>query len=182
VLARAQHGVLPDYAVFSLSDVASAAVAGRASGIAAKGLTVQASLATGAAVVVGSQALVSRLADNLIDNAIVHNEQAGWVAVSAEADATTATARLTVENGGAELDQRQVAQLGQPFRRLGADRTGSETGSGLGLSIVAAITAAHGGTVDIRARAGGGLKVTVALPLASWPGRAGQYALAGAPG
>ena len=182
VLARAQHGALPDHAVFSLNDVVAAAVAERASAIAARDLALQLRLGTGAAVVAGSQALMSRLADNLLDNAIVHNEHAGWLAVSAEADATTATASLTVENGGAELDQRQVSQLGQPFRRLGADRTGSDTGSGLGLSIVTAIATAHGGMVDIRARAGGGLQVTVTLPLAAWPGRAGQFAVAGASG
>jgi hypothetical protein len=36
--------------------------------------------------------------------------------------------------------------------------------------------------VDIRARAGGGLRVTVTLPLVAWPRRAGQFALAGASG
>ena len=182
VLARAQHSALPDYAAFSLSDVVAAAVAERASAIAARDLVLQLRLGTRAAVVAGSQALMSRLAGNLLDNAIVHNEHAGWLSVSAEADATTATASVTVENGGAELDQRQVSQLGQPFRRLGADRTGSDSGSGLGLSIVTAIATAHRGTVDIRARAGGGLRVTVTLPLAAWPGRAGQFALAGASG
>jgi signal transduction histidine kinase len=183
VLARAQHNALPGNAVFSLSEVASAAVAERTGAIAAKDLALQVrSLGTGPAYVAGSEALMRRLADNLVDNAIVHNDHAGWLVVSAEADAATGTACLTVENGGAEVDQLQVGQLGQPFRRLGADRTGSDTGSGLGLSIVTAIATAHGGTVDIRARAGGGLRVTVTLPLAAWPGRAGPLAPAGAPG
>ncbi len=181
VLARAQHGALPDSAVFSLSEVASAAVADRASAIAVRSLTVQSSLPAGAAIIAGSHALVSTLTGNLIDNAIVHNQHAGWIAVSAAADTALATARLTVENGGAELDQRQVAQLGQPFRRLGADRTGSDGGSGLGLSIVAAIAAAHGGTLDLRARPGGGLSVAVTLPLAAGGHAAGPPALTGVP-
>ncbi len=181
VLARAQHGALPDSAVFSLSEIASAAIADRASAIAVRSLTVQSSLPAGAAIIAGSQALVSTLTGNLIDNAIVHNQHAGWIAVSAAADTALATARLTVENGGAELDQRQVAQLGQPFRRLGADRTGSDGGSGLGLSIVAAIAAAHGGTLDLRARPGGGLSVAVTLPLAAGGDLVGPAALTGAP-
>ncbi|WP_328665722.1 ATP-binding protein [Streptomyces sp. NBC_00322] len=57
-----------------------------------------------------------------------------------------------------------MAELAQPFRRLGADRTGTGRGSGLGLSIVAAITEAHHGTLDLRARPDGGLRVTVTLP------------------
>jgi signal transduction histidine kinase len=57
-----------------------------------------------------------------------------------------------------------VAGLVEPFQRLAADRTGSDTGSGLGLSIVAAIATAHGGDVDLRARPEGGLRVAVTLP------------------
>ena len=178
VLARAQHSSLPGKAVFSLSDMASATVAERAGTIGARSLTVEASLRGGAAVVAGSYALMSRLVGNLIDNAIVHNEHAGWIALSVVADAATDTARLVVANGGADLDQRQVAQLGQPFRRLGADRTGSDTGSGLGLSIVVAVAVAHRGAVDLRARAGGGLAVTVTLPLAVGSDLVGRDALA----
>ena len=62
-----------------------------------------------------------------------------------------------VENGGAVLDPAQVAGLGQPFRRLGADRTGPG-GAGLGLSIVAAIAEAHGGVLRLDARPEGGLR------------------------
>jgi signal transduction histidine kinase len=62
------------------------------------------------------------------------------------------------------LDQQQVARLCEPFRRIGADRTGSDKGSGLGLSIVAAIAEAHGGSVDLQARSAGGLRVTISLP------------------
>ena len=69
------------------------------------------------------------------------------------------------------LDQRQVQQLAQPFRRLGADGIGADrpapaTVPGLGLSIVAAIAEAHGGTLDLYARAEGGLRVSIGLPLA----------------
>jgi signal transduction histidine kinase len=71
---------------------------------------------------------------------------------------------LVIESSGPVLDQRRVADLAQPFRRLGADRTGTGQGSGLGLSIVAAITQAHHGTLDLRARPDGGLRVTITLP------------------
>jgi len=72
-----------------------------------------------------------------------------------------------VESGGDVLDPQQVAQLTQPFRRLRADRTGSDNGAGLGLSIVAAIASAHRGILDLQARPGGGLRVVIALPLAT---------------
>jgi signal transduction histidine kinase len=72
-----------------------------------------------------------------------------------------------VENGGAVLDQDQVRELSQPFRRIGADRVGSDKGSGLGLSIVAAIAEAHGGSVSLTARPEGGLRVSIQLPAAA---------------
>ena len=76
-------------------------------------------------------------------------------------------ARLIVENGGQVLDPRQVDELSQPFRRLGADRIGTDKGSGLGLSIVAAIAEAHDGRLSLLARPGGGLRVCVDLPAAA---------------
>jgi signal transduction histidine kinase len=165
VLARAQHGELPGHATLSLEYVASAALAARAGDIAAKRLTVQHATSSDGAWVEGSQALLCRMAENVIGNAIVHNPDGGWISVVTGGGGHFA--RLVVENGGEVLDARQVAQLGQPFRRLGADRTGSDTGSGLGLSIVAAIASAHGGTLDLQARPGGGLRVSITLPLAA---------------
>jgi len=170
VLARAQHGALPDQAAVSLADLATAALAVRASDIAARSLTVRTSVRPGDAWVTGSQALISRLVDNVLDNAIVHNEPRGWISVAAGAQDRLAT--IVVENGGPILDQEQVDQLAQPFRRLGragasAGRVATGGGSGLGLSIVTAIAAAHGGRLDLSARPEGGLRVVVRLPLAS---------------
>jgi signal transduction histidine kinase len=112
----------------------------------------------------GSPALLHRMADNVIENAIGHNTDGGWVSVITVTDGQAA--RLVVETGGEVLDQAQVDQLTQPFRRLGADRTGSDSGAGLGLSIVAAIAEAHGGSVRLTARPEGGLLVAIGLPLA----------------
>jgi signal transduction histidine kinase len=64
----------------------------------------------------------------------------------------------------------QAAGLFQPFRRLGPDRVAGRHGLGLGMSIVAAVVAAHGGRVRARTRPAGGLIVEVALPPAGSPG------------
>jgi signal transduction histidine kinase len=160
-LARAQHGDLPGDAVVSLGEVAGEVLAGRAADIMARRLTVHDDTGDGAWTR-GSRTLLSRMAGNIVDNAITHNQDGGWIRIATAAG--DGTARLIVETGGETFDQAQVARLSEPFRRLGADRTGSETGSGLGLSIVASIATAHGGTLDLTARPEGGLRVTVALP------------------
>jgi signal transduction histidine kinase len=165
VLARAQHGDLPGRAVLPLDYMVSAALDDQRAAVQARRLTVQTDSAPGGAWVKGSQALLSRMVENLIDNAIGHNVEGGWIHVATEA--TGGRARLVVENGGETLDPRQVAELTQPFRRFGADRIGTDKGSGLGLSIVAAIAQAHGGTLSLQARPGGGLRATIDLPAAA---------------
>jgi signal transduction histidine kinase len=164
VLARAQHGAQPGRDRVTLGDIASAALAARAGAIAARNLTVHEAGERDSAWVDGNTTLLARMVDNVIENAVGHNRDGGWIRVATEDDGRVA--RLVVETGGDMLDQRQVAELAQPFRRLGADRTGSDSGTGLGLSIVAAIAAAHGGTLDLHARPEGGLRVTIGLPLA----------------
>jgi signal transduction histidine kinase len=164
LLARTQHGALSDRATISLGRVVSAALDGRAADIADRSLTVHDDDVQDGAWTRGSRTLLSRMVDNVIDNAITHNHDGGWIRVAAAADG--ATARLIVETGGRVLDRDQLARLAQPFQRLGADRTGSDSGSGLGLSIVAAVATAHGGDLDLRARPEGGLRVAISLPLA----------------
>jgi signal transduction histidine kinase len=161
-LARAQHGALTERAPIALTALVSEAVATRAAAIADKNVTLDDAGLQDTVWIRGSPTLLSCAVENIIDNAILHNEDDGWIRV-----ATTtghATAQLVVETGGPVLDQDQVDRLAQPFQRLVADRTGSETGSGLGLSIVAAIADAHGGRLDLHARPDGGLRVTISLP------------------
>jgi hypothetical protein len=165
VLARAQHRSMPGQAVLPLDYIVGAALADQAAAIGAMDLTVRDTTGQGGAWVAGNQALLSRMVENVIDNAVCHNTHGGWIAIAIRARGTAV--RLVIENGGPVLDQRQVAELSQPFRRLEADRIGTDKGSGLGLSIVAAITEAHGGTLDLRARAAGGLRVRVDLPAAA---------------
>jgi signal transduction histidine kinase len=174
-LARAQHGDLPGQATLSLEYITAAALAVRTSAISNRRLTMHHAASHAGTWVAGSQALVCRMVDNVLDNAIGHNRVGGWISVTTGADGHHA--HLVVETGGDVLDQERVSQLAQPFRRLGADRTGSDHGSGLGLSIVEAIATAHGGTLDLRARPEGGLRVSIALPLAA----AGELTGAGVP-
>ena len=178
-LSRAQHGYLPGYAVLPLDYIVGAALADQREAIRARNLTVQDTTGPGGAWVQGSQALLSRMAGNLVDNAVGHNTDGGWVAVTTETDG--GWARLVVENGGQVLDQREVNELAQPFRRLGADRIGTDRGSGLGLSIVAAIVEAHHGRMNLEARPGGGLLVCVDLPAATPAGPAGPATKTGMP-
>src|SRR3984885_8068338 len=82
VLARAQHRSLPGQAVLPLDYIVSSALAGQAAAIAAMGLTVADTRGAGGAWVAGSQALLSRLVENLVGNAVSHNVPGGWITIT----------------------------------------------------------------------------------------------------
>lgn len=136
--------------------------------VAARRLTVTEDL--GPAVVVGDSALLQRVVANLVENAVRHNVDGGWLHVCCGSrgcgDTPRGTVQLSVRSSGAVVDPQEVSALFEPFRRGGAART-VRGGSGLGLAIVSAVVAAHDGTVRAEPVPRGGLEVTIALPAAT---------------
>jgi signal transduction histidine kinase len=124
------------------------------------------SLKTRPVVVPGDPELLHRLVANLMDNAVRYNRPDGRIEVDLDAEGV-----LTVRNTGLELTEEQIPEMFEPFRRLHATRTGSSKGSGLGLSIVAAIAKAHDATVDARPNPEGGLDLAVRFPALAGAGR-----------
>ena len=114
------------------------------------------------AIVSGDPVLAERLIANLIDNAVRYNTAAsGGVWISTRT--TAGSAQLTVANTeGPIVSPADVDRILQPFERVN-DRT-LHDGYGLGLAIVASITAVHGGGVTAQPRSEGGLRVTVTIP------------------
>ncbi|MEU9188456.1 ATP-binding protein [Streptomyces sp. NPDC048484] len=111
----------------------------------------------------GDPVMLERVAHNLLENAIRYNEPGGWVSVATAVE-PDGTAVLAVSNTGTVVPGYDMEAIFQPFRRLQADRVGSERGAGLGLAIVRNIARAHGGDVSAEPREGGGLVVTARLP------------------
>jgi signal transduction histidine kinase len=119
----------------------------------------------GAGPVAGDRTLLERLVANLVENAVRHNRPGGWVEVDTGRAGPLAVVR--VANGGPPVSPDEVAALFEPFRRLHPDRTASDQGAGLGLSIVRSVATAHGGTATAKALPDGGLEVRVELPAAA---------------
>jgi signal transduction histidine kinase len=163
-LARTQQGPADDQSALALSAATAAAIQRRAETIAAIPVRVD-HRACPDARVTGSATLLTRMIENVIDNAVRHNRPGGWIRVSAET--ARSQARLVVENSGTILTPEDVSQLARPFRRPGTERTGSGSGTGLGLTIVKAVAEAHGGSLSLHARDGGGLRLVITLPLAA---------------
>jgi signal transduction histidine kinase len=157
ILARSQRGLLRSEPVDLARVVKSAA--GAVERMAdEEGVRLRTALEP--ATVDGDAALLERLAANLIENAVRYNRPGGFVDVSTREG--TGSAELRVENSGPPVDREAAARLAEPFERL--QREADARGAGLGLSIVRAVSEAHGGSLLIEPRAEGGLVVSVRLP------------------
>jgi signal transduction histidine kinase len=161
VLARTEGGALRAREVADLADLAEAALRIVASEADSRALQVSKRMTP--ALTVGDPALLERVVGNLVENAVRHNVDGGWVEVCT--DLAGAHTTLRVASSGEVIAPEAVTALFEPFHRGGVARTAHD-GAGLGLSIVQAVVLAHGGTVHAEPVPGGGLTVTVQLPAA----------------
>jgi signal transduction histidine kinase len=110
----------------------------------------------------GEPVLLGRAVVNLVHNAAHHNVPDGLIAVTLSS--AHDGAHVVVENSGPPVPADAAADLVLPFRRRADDRTGTDAGVGLGLTVVRAVADHHGGRLRLDPRQGGGLVVELVLP------------------
>ncbi len=112
------------------------------------------------AVVDGDPVALRRMITNLVDNALKFGSRArGRVFVE------SGMAVVEIDDNGPGIPASQVERAFEPFHRLETSRNRDTGGFGLGLAVVRAIARGHGGDVALMAKAGGGLRARVWLPL-----------------
>lgn len=161
LLARSDNQIVERKPV-DLAEVAEQAVDQVHAEAEAKGVVIRGEQKP--AVVQGNGVLLERIALNLVQNAVRYNiPEGGWVEVTTEVQHGQAV--LIVSNTGPVVPAYEIDNLFEPFRRLRTERTGSDKGVGLGLSIVRSVARAHGGHISAQPREGGGLVMRVTLPI-----------------
>jgi len=137
----------------------------------------------GDAVVHGDPRALERALSNLVENALHHVGRGGRVEVTIEPDAHSVASaaapvgavaepevrpapgfvRWRVTDNGPGIQPEDRDRLIQRFTR--ADQSRVVAGTGLGLAIVGAVVRGHGGTMNLDTSPGGGLQVTLTLPV-----------------
>jgi two-component system OmpR family sensor kinase len=158
LLARADAGRELTRAPVDLSAVAGEAA--REAGALSSDHPVSLDL-PGPVVVSGVADDLHRLAGNLIENALIHTPPGTPVTVSVRQEDGRAVLEVADRGPGVPHDMRE--RVFERFAR-GAGDAAPTGGSGLGLAIVRAVTASHGGSVDLRDAEGGGARFVVTLP------------------
>ncbi|MBI3887137.1 MAG: PAS domain S-box protein [Opitutae bacterium] len=104
---------------------------------------------------------------NLLSNAIKYNKEHGTVEVTCTVSAPSRI-RITVRDTGAGLSSEKVAQLFQPFNRLGQE-TGSVAGTGIGLVVTKRLAELMDGTLGVESTPDVGTAFWCELTAASAP-------------
>jgi two-component system, OmpR family, sensor kinase len=113
--------------------------------------------------VMGDPTRLRQVIDNLLANVRAHTPEGTVTTVRVDQEGPMA--EIVVKDTGPGMPREEAARVFERFYRVDASRARNHGGSGLGLSIVAAIVNAHGGTVSATSAPGEGMRVTVRLPV-----------------
>lgn len=114
---------------------------------------------------------IERLVSNLLSNAVKYTPEGGKVVARVRCEDEKAV--FEVEDTGIGIPESHLPHIFDRFYRVPSQSPQyREKGLGLGLSFVAWIVKAHGGTINVESREGAGTKFIVSLPAAATPAAA----------
>ncbi len=112
--------------------------------------------------VVADRRALKQIVLNLVSNALKFTPSGGSISVSLSASA--GALEIAVADTGVGIAPEDLERLGRPYEQAG-DPAGRNRGTGLGLSLVKALAALHGGEMVLESRLGEGTAVSVRLPV-----------------
>ena len=135
--------------------------------LAAASLTARVDAPARAIHVRGDESRLAQLVGNLLENSMRYTDPGGEIRIGLER--REAHALLAWEDSKPGVPADALPRLFERLYRVEASRNRGAGGSGLGLSIAKSIVEAHGGRIEAKASALGGVRIEVLLPLASAP-------------
>ncbi|MFZ6747525.1 sensor histidine kinase [Undibacterium sp. Ren11W] len=109
--------------------------------------------------------LISQLISNLLENALKYTDAAIHLVVSLETQVEGENLLVSVKDRGPGISEAELATIFDAYSRGDHSERSQQRGSGLGLAVCRAIAQAHGGSLILRRRSGGGSSFILSLPL-----------------
>jgi signal transduction histidine kinase len=133
--------------------------------VEAAGIAVEFSIPDQLPPVLGDEAALRRVFQNLVSNAIKYGRAGGWLGVRARQAGREI--HIAVADRGIGIQPAEQTRIFEPFYRTPDVVAAQIQGAGLGLSLVKRIVEAHGGRITVTSTPGSGSEFTVVLPAAS---------------
>ncbi len=156
-----------------VAQLVTAAVKQAAAQYSGRGVTLETQLApqARAAMLEADADRIGQVLTNLLDNALRHTPEKGTVRIIAKLDDHDhSQVTIAVSDNGSGIPPEHLPHVFDRFYRVDTSRDRLHGGSGVGLAIARAITAAHGGTIRAESPGTGrGTVFTMTLPLAQMP-------------
>ena len=167
-LSRIESGNLRlQIEALDLAEVLTATVALVEGDARQRGIRITQELGPGTSTVLGDATRVKQIFTNLLSNAVKYNADGGRIHIASRVPAIDRV-EIAVTDTGLGMTEAQLAELFQPFNRLGRERSTQE-GTGIGLVISRRLAELMGGTLRARSTAGRGTSFVLNLPCASDP-------------
>lgn len=165
-LARLESGVMQlRLEPFSVNDLVQDAVQDRQLTAAERKIRLEHQSSTGVPLVIADIALIARVLENLLDNAMRHTPDDGVVRITVGMRGDRIV--VSVSNTGSWISNDELPLVFDRFRRFDRDTVDASQGAGLGLAIAQKIVMLHGGAIEVESRPGEG--TTFRLSLATQP-------------
>ena len=130
-----------------------------------KGVVLKLGIAPDVHTIFADKRAVKQVLMNLLSNGTKFTPRGGEVRVIAQRRANGV--EIAVSDTGMGISPEDVKRLGQPFEQVEGAHTRTQEGTGLGLALVKALTAMHGGEAKIESKLGEGTTVRIYLPYAA---------------
>ena len=166
----ARMGVLVEHRPVDMLTLAADAV--QDARMIAPSRTIELTVGNGAFLVLGDEARLRQVISNLMSNALTHTPDGTPIDVrllahGPDGHLPVPSVTLEVDDHGPGLNQEQADRVFERFYRADQARRRKTGGAGLGLAIVRALVAAHGGTTGVDTIPGEGARFWITLPLAA---------------
>ena len=151
--------------VFDLEEVGTGALRFVKLQAERSGVALKLNVAPGARTIFADKRAVKQVLINLLTNGVKFTPRGGDVRVVATRDAKGI--EISVSDSGVGISARDLERLGKPFEQVEGEHVRSKEGTGLGLALVKAFAAMHGGEATLESTLGEGTTVRVRLPFAA---------------